>query len=277
MQDSGPRIGASRLFYYAIWALLIVVALFPIVWMVINSLKPTSQQLAVPPVIIPDWTLDSWGKLIQDGSFTKALLNTTIITVGSCILTLLLAIPAAYSFSRFRVGGPILILFIMVVRLMPPTSFMIPYFVIARQLGLYDTQLTLILVYTFFNLPIAIWFLLGYMSAVPREVEESALIDGCSYIQILRLMVVPMLAQPIAAVVVFLALQSWSEFPLALVLSSRNSQTIPILVNTFVSGQSIDFGAMCAAAVISTVPIVILGMITQRYMVQGLTAGAVKG
>ena len=269
---------AARLFYYAFWAALLLATFFPIVWMALNAFKSSGEQLAVPPVIIPHpITLQPWDELFRNAAFLRALWNSTVVSVVSCALTLVLAIPAAYSFSRFQVGGKPLILFVMIVRLMPPTGFMIPYFVIAREVGLYDTLTILILVYTFFNLPIAIWFLLGYMSLIPREIEESALIDNCGYFDILVRIVVPLLSQPLAAVVILILLQTWSEFPLALVLTSRNAQTLPILVNSFVSGQSIDFGPMCAAGLISALPIVILGFLVQKYMVQGLTAGAVKG
>lgn len=271
------RLG-ERLVFYAFWALLLAITFLPIIWMVISSFKSDGQQLSVPPVIIPDPpTLQPWQTLFNNASFLRALWNSTFISVVSCTLTLIMAIPAAYSFSRFRVGGAVLLIFVMLVRLMPPTGFMIPFFVIARQLQIYDTQLILILVYTFFNLPIAIWFLLGYMSVIPRELEESALIDNCNYFDILVRIVVPLLTHGIAAVTILILLQTWSEFPLALVLSSRNAQTLPILVNSFVSSQSISWGPMCAAGIVSALPIVVLGIFVQRFMVQGLTAGAVKG
>lgn len=274
----GRHSTGQRIAFYAFWAVLMAATFLPILWMVLGSFKSNGQQLAVPPVIIPDpLTVQPWLDLFNNASFLKALWNSTFISVVSCMLTLLMAIPAAYSFSRFRVGGSALLIFVMVVRLMPPTGFMIPFFVIARELGLYDTKLILIAVYTFFNLPIAIWFLLGYMSAVPRELEESAKIDNCGYFDILVRIVVPLLGQGIAAVVILILLQTWSEFPLALVLTSRNAQTLPILVNSFVSSQSISWGPMCAAGIVSALPIVLLGFFVQRFMVQGLTAGAVKG
>ena len=276
-RPEGHSLG-QRVTFYAFWAVLMAATFLPIIWMVLGSFKSNGQQLSVPPVIFPDpLTVQPWIDLFKNASFLRALWNSTFISAVSCALTLAMAIPAAYSFSRFRVGGSTLLIFVMVVRLMPPTGFMIPFFVIARELGLYDTKLILILVYTFFNLPIAIWFLLGYMSAVPRELEDSARLDNCGYFDILIRIVIPLLGQGIAAVVILILLQTWSEFPLALVLSSRNAQTLPILVNSFVSSQSISWGPMCAAGIVSALPIVILGFIVQRFMVQGLTAGAVKG
>lgn len=262
---------------WLVWVLLLASSYFPLLWLLGSSLKTNAQQLSIPPVWFPNpVTIGSWVTLFQDSRFSGTLVNSLIISVCSLALTFVLAIPAAYSFSRFRVGGRWLLALVMIVRLIPSTSLMIPFFVITRQIGLYDTRIALILVYVFFNLPVAIWFLLAYFSSVPIELEESARLDGCGRVGIILRIVVPLLSQGIAAVTILLLLQTWNEFPVALVLTARNAKTLPIMVYSFVTAQSISWGPMCAAGLFSALPIIILGIIVQKYLAKGLLSGAVK-
>jgi multiple sugar transport system permease protein len=190
---------------------------------------------------------------------------------------LVLGIPAAYSLSRFKIAGGVLLIFIMLVRMIPPNAFMVPFFVVAMKLGMHDSRILLILVYVLFTLPVTIWFLLGFISLIPVELEESARIDGCSHMGVQRHIILPLIGPGLAAVSVLMMTMTWNELPMALVLTSQKSRTLPVMVNLFVSARAIEWGPMCAAGIFSAVPIIVFGIAVQKLMVRGLMAGAVKG
>jgi multiple sugar transport system permease protein len=242
-----------------------------------TSLKPQSQQLAIPPVWIPKSpTLENFDNLLDEPRVTLALKNSIIITSATLVLVMLLGIPAAYSMSRFRVGGVTLLLLVFIVRLLPPTAYLIPYFVIAQNLDIYDSQVALIVLYTFFTLPLAIWMLISFISDIPPDLEEAAMIDGATRLQALYRIVLPLMRPGIGAATVFVMITSWNEFALAATLTAREARTLPVIINIFVSGTNVDWGKLAAAGVISAIPIVAVGLLVQGQLVRGLSAGAVK-
>jgi ABC-type glycerol-3-phosphate transport system permease component len=147
---------------------------------------------------------------------------------------------------------------------------------IARTLRLHDTRVFLIAVYVLFNIPIATFFIMGFLAAIPKELEQAALIDGCGHFGILWRIILPLLRPGLAALVVLLMLFTWNEFPLALVLTSKNARTLPVLVKLFVQARSIEWGPMAAVGILSAVPIVTFGIAVQRSLIKGLLTGAVK-
>jgi multiple sugar transport system permease protein len=262
---------------YLVWIVILVVAYFPLFWLVTGSLKVLGQQMAIPPVWLPSpATLDNWVRFFKDPLSSGAIVNSLIVTVVSVFLAFLLGIPASYSLARFKVGSGFILIIIMLVRMIPPNAFMVPLYIIAVQLKLHDTKFLLTLVYLLFILPVTIWFLLGFISAIPMELEENAKMEGCSQFRIIWHIILPLIGPGLAAVSVLIMTMTWNEFPLALVLTSRNSRTLPVVVNLFVSARSIEWGPMCAAGIFSAFPIVALGIAVQKFLVRGLLAGAVK-
>jgi len=262
---------------YLVWIIILVGAYFPLFWLVTGSLKVLGQQMTVPPVWLPKPpTLDNWAQFFGNPFSRGAIINSLIITLSSVFISLLLGIPAAYSLSRFKLAGGLILTFIMLVRMIPPNAFMVPFFVVAMKLHLHDTRLLLILVYVLFTLPVTIWFLLGFISMIPVELEESARIDGCSHFGVQWHIILPLIGPGLAAVSVLMMTMTWNELPMALVLTSQKSRTLPVMVSLFVSARAIEWGPMCAAGLFSSVPIIVFGIAVQKLMVRGLMAGAVK-
>ncbi len=262
---------------YLVWIVVLVVAYFPLFWLVTGSLKVLGQQMAIPPIWFPHPpTHTNWLAFFKDPLSAGAIYNSLVVTLASVFFSFLLGIPAAYSLTRFRVGSGVILIIIMLVRMIPPNAFMVPLFVISTQLGLHDTRFMLTLVYLLFILPVTIWFLLGFISQIPIELEECARMEGCSQLSVIWHIILPLIGPGLAALAVLVMTMTWNEFPLALVLTSRNSRTLPVMVNLFVSARSIEWGPMCAAGIFSALPIVVFGIAVQKFLVRGLMAGAVK-
>lgn len=263
---------------YIVWAIILFIFLFPMFWIIASSIKMTVEQTVSPPVWFPfNPTLDHYKKLFSMEEGIRGLINSTIVTASTAILVMILALPTAYAISRFRVGGSPLLISIMIIRLLPPISYCIPFYILARKYGFYDTRTGLVLVYTFFTLPIIIWLMLGFFDEVPKELEEAAMIDGCSRLQALLRIILPLVRPGLAATAVFCALTAWNEFLLPLVLTGFNARTLPVLVQTFVTQRATLWGLMSATGTILVLPMIVFGFAVGKHLVRGLVKGAVKG
>ncbi|MCY3914602.1 MAG: carbohydrate ABC transporter permease [Chloroflexi bacterium] len=268
---------ANQLLTYAMWLFLLVVFLFPIYWLVVSSFKTEGQQFAIPPIWFPaPATLENYIELFSDAKVINSLKNSLTIAGVTLAAVALLGIPAAYSMARFRVGGSLMMLVIFTARLLPPVAYIIPLFAIARGLNLYDKHESLVALYTFFALPLAIWMLVGFISAIPDEIEDAAMIDGASRIGVIWHVVLPLIRPGLASVTIFMLLTSWNEFPLAVTLTARKARTLPVTMYTFVTNQNIAWGELAAAGVLSATPIVIAGLLVQKHLVMGLVTGSGK-
>ncbi|MCY3867314.1 MAG: carbohydrate ABC transporter permease [Chloroflexi bacterium] len=268
---------ANQLLTYAMWLFLLVVFLFPIYWLVVSSFKTEGQQFAIPPIWFPaPATLENYIELFSDAKVINSLKNSLTIAGVTLAAVALLGIPAAYSMARFRVGGSLMMLVIFTARLLPPVAYIIPLFAIARGLNLYDRHESLVALYTFFALPLAIWMLVGFISAIPDEIEDAAMIDGASRIGVIWHVVLPLIRPGLASVTIFMLLTSWNEFPLAVTLTARKARTLPVTMYTFVTNQNIAWGELAAAGVLSATPIVIAGLLVQKHLVMGLVTGSGK-
>ncbi|MCY4540373.1 MAG: carbohydrate ABC transporter permease [Chloroflexi bacterium] len=267
----------NRLLTYAMWLFLLLVFLFPIYWLIASSFKTEGQQFAIPPIWFPSpFTLENYVDLFNDAKVINSLKNSLIVAGMTLAAVALLGIPAAYSMARFRVGGSMMMLVIFTARLLPPVAYIIPLFAMARGLNLYDKQGTLVLLYTFFSLPLAIWMLVGFIATIPEEIEDAAMIDGASRLGVIWHIVLPLIRPGLASVTIFMLLSSWNEFALAVTLTARHSRTLPVTMYTFVTNQNIAWGKLAAAGVLSALPIVIAGLLVQRHLVMGLVSGSGK-
>jgi ABC-type glycerol-3-phosphate transport system permease component len=260
--------------------LTLVVSLVPFVWMAISSVTSTRELYSVPPHWLPHApTLDHYRTVLWASNIPRYFLNSVVISLGSTAIALVLAVFASYGFVRFRFRGRRAAqAFVLVGQLLPTAAIVVPLFVILQTLGLVNTYLGLILVYTILTLPLAVWMLTSYFRAIPVELEEAAIMDGASRFAILFRITLPLSLPGIVAVVVYAFVTTWNEFIFALVFAQDASvKTLPIGIAEFMGEFTTDWGAVMAASLIMTLPIVIAFLLLQRLFVGGLAAGAIKG
>lgn len=273
------RLWIGRALTYAVLIIAVLLVLFPIYWMVITSLKLPREIYRVPSLWPKTFTLDNFAKLLADGGFLLAIRNSLIVSTIVTLISVTISSFAAYSMVRFRyrfrgVFGR-LILF---AYLTPGSLLFIPLSIVMAQLRLGNSLVGLVLVYLTFSLPLSTWLLQGYFRGVPRELEEQGMIDGLSRFGALIRIVLPLSAPGIAAVAIFTFTGAWNELLFALVLITSESQrTAPLALNYLITSDVLPWGPLMAGAVISSVPLMILYFVAQRFMVAGMTEGSVKG
>jgi len=256
--------------------------LFPFYWMTIVSLKPTNDlfDMKYDPFWIQKFTLENYRYLFQHTAFPEWVKNTLIVSVASTILSLGCSILAGYSLARLRFpGSNFLGVGIFLAYLVPPTLLFLPLAQVIAKLDLYNTYWALILTYPTQLVPFATWLLMGYFRTIPKEIEESAMADGCSRLQILVRMVLPLSIPGLLSAGIFCFTLCWNEFLYALIfMSSGPMKTIPVgVVSDLIRADVLFWGSLMAAAVLGSVPIAFLYSFFVKYYVSGLTAGAVKG
>jgi multiple sugar transport system permease protein len=263
---------------YLVVALFLIGVLVPIVVVLVNSLKTPTDIFSRDPSIFFSPTLDNYAKVFGQLDFARNLLNSGVVAIGSTLLSLVLGVPFAYALARLPVRGrewwARMILFS---RMVPAVALVVPMFVIFQQLHLTGSYLALILAHTSFNLPIVIWMMRSFFEDLPPELEEAALVDGSSRFGAFVRVALPLASPGMAATAVLCLLFSWNEFLFALVLSGSSTKTVPIGVSSFIGTVSVDWGGSSAAAIVALVPIFVLGLAAQRFLVRGLTFGGVKG
>ena len=254
-------------------------ALLPLAWMISVSLKPATEQFVFPPTLLPaDPILDNYARLISDTNFPRYILNSLWVACATVVLSLLIGCPAAYAMARFSMlARPALTSLVLLVYMFPPILLGIPLFVIFAQLGLTDTYTGLILAHTTFALPFIVWMMRDFFQAVPVEIEEAALVDGCSRLRVLVAIALPIVRPGLIAAGIFTFMLSWSDYIYALILmTSEGRKTISLGLTLFIDSTSIEPGLMMAAGVLITVPVLICFVFVQKYLVQGLAVGAVR-
>lgn len=285
LRTSAPLPARDRLGFAAFLLVSIVFALFfllPIVWSFANSFKPAAEALAHPVALFSKaFSLENYRRLDTVGAgWTVYAGNSVMIALGTVVLTVLIAVPAGYGFSKFRFPGQsALFIVVMATMMIPFQSILTPLFLILKVLKLQNNLFGLVLIYVTFQLPFSIFMMRNAFDAVPRALIEAARIDGASQWTILRRIMLPIALPGVATVAMFAFLNSWNEFLAALIfLSDQNKFTLPIMLVNVSSGiyGIIDWGALQAGVTVTMVPCIILFLLLQRYYVRGLTAGAVK-
>ena len=262
---------------FLIALVVLVFFMFPVYWLFITSIKSASEIFARPPVWFPgEPNLRIFGVLFRDGD-VWAIYNSLIIASVSTVAAMVLGTAAAYSLARFKTGGQNLAIWIISQRMIPPIVIVFPIFLLFVWLGWIDSYVGLILLYIAFNLPYVIWMMRGYIEDIPIEVEESALTDGCSRWQALRKIVFPMARTGIFATAVFTFIFAWNEFVFALILTRSEVVTFPVQVTHYYGAQSTFWSKIAALSVLGTLPVFFAVATLQRFLVRGITMGAVKG
>jgi multiple sugar transport system permease protein len=270
---------ASRRVPWQYWAVPVVLfaMLLPFLWLLQMSFKPTPLILEFPPRLVFTPTLEHYRGL-WSGGFGDAFVNSLVTSGVSTVLALVIGVPAAYALSRwsgrFRFG---LGLTILLTRMAPPIAFTIPFFLAYRHLGLLDTRTGLILIYMTFNLPLVIWMMQPFFDAVPPSLEEAALMDGASPFTVFVEIVLPMAAAGMAATAILCFLYAWNDFFFALILTRTDARTAPVAVVNFMNYEGWEWGKIAAGGSLVMAPVLLFSLLVRRYLVSGLTAGAVKG
>lgn len=271
------RPGVSLALRYAIAVAVTVLFLFPVYWLFIISFKTPEEIFAFPPVWYPnDIQFANYEVLFKDGD-AETVWNSLVLAGTSTVIAMVLGTMAAYSLVRFKTGGENLAVWIISQRMMPPIAIVFPVFLLYVWIGWVDTYQGLILLYTAFSLPYVIWMMRGYLEDIPIELEESALVDGCTRWQVLWKVVFPMARQGLFATAVFTFVFAWNDFLFALVLSRTEVVTYTVQVTHYFGGQSNFWAKIAAMSVLGTVPVFFTVATLQRYLVRGISMGAVKG
>lgn len=281
------RPGPFEVLRYAIILAMLLWTVFPIVWMVLTSFKQPEDIMTSPPVFLFQPTLDNYVHALQQANFAVFIGNTIIVALVSTAIVIFLSSLASYSFARYNVGAGHILFFILTTRMFPAIAVVLPYFLIFREIGNtpvgqllgigLDRLGALVISYTMFNLPFAIWVMVSFFQDIPRELEESARLDGYNRLQVLARVTLPLAAPGIAVTAIFCLIFSWNEFLFAYILTRDVARTITVGVESFFTLRGILWGPVAAAAAISVVPMLIFVLVLQRYMVRGLTFGAVRG
>lgn len=265
------------------WILLVLVILWsvvPIVLVVFSSFKLPSRIFEFPPSLIFKPTLVNYTELArQFPEFFSTLVNSLIVTAGAGLLTLLVSVPAAYAYSRYRSRTLTFSAFLMLaVRMFPPIVITLPLYPVIRYLGLNDTHIVLVVLYSTFFVSLSTWVMKAFIDEIPREIDESAKLDGCNVLQLLTHIILPLSRHGLVATAVFVVVFSWKEFLFAFLFTSSNARTAPAVISEMLgSVTGVQWGPLLAAASLQLLPLLVFILLIQRFLVQGLTVGSTKG
>ena len=301
---NSKRIAAALVILYAL------ITMIPLVWIVLTGFKSPADAISYPPKVVFEPTLEGYVNLFTTrtrvtpadlealgppetwydrivrqydmviagpSKFGERFLNSVIIGFGSTFLSIVLGTLAAYAFSRFRIPlADDLLFFILSTRMMPPIAVAIPIFLMYRQLGLSDTHLGMILLYTAVNISLAVWLLKGFIDEIPRDYEEAALIDGYTRFQAFYKVVLPQAATGIASTAIFCLIFAWNEYAFAVLLTSATAQTAPPFIPTIIGVGGLDWPAVAAGATLFLLPVMIFTIVLRKHLLRGITFGAVR-
>lgn len=267
-----------KIVLYVLAVGFLVISLIPIYLIISASFKTDLQIFAIPPVFVFKPILDNYRDALTGGtSNLPFVVNSLVASIGSTIIAVVFGAMAAYGLARFEFKGRSdLAFWILSTRMAPPIAFVVPMFMLIKSVGLLDTWWALIIMYTGMNLSFSVWILRGFFLDIPPELEESALVDGYTRFQVFTRIALPLVKPALAAVAVFSLIFSWNEFLFALILTQHHAKTIPVGIQGFSSSMGINWGPFMAVAFIAILPVMVFTFLMQRYLVRGLTFGAVK-
>jgi multiple sugar transport system permease protein len=260
---------------FAVLVIVSPVILF-FVWMLSLSVKYEIDNAAYPPILIPErFAWKNYVDVIESNRFSTYFLNSLLVTGTATGLALLVGVPAGYGIARMKAAKAAVV--ILVARITPGLSYLIPLFLLFQWLGLLGTLWPQIIIHLVVTVPIVIWIMIGYFETTPLELEEAATIDGASRWQVFRYVALPIAKPGIAVAMILAVIFSWNNFVFGIVLAGRETRTLPVAVYNMISFDQLSWGPLAAAALIVTLPVLVLTVFAQRQIVAGLTAGAVKG
>lgn len=256
-------------------ALVVAAFLIPLIWMLLASLKSNLEIIDPSRTLNFTPTLSNYDTVFGAQAFTPFIINSFIVGAGSTLIGLLLGVPAAYGIARYRIKNATA--FVLLARVIPGVSLLIPWYFLFAQMQLVGTYTVLILTHIFVTMPLVVAIMTSFFEGIPEDLEEAAQIDGSSRIGAFVRVVLPLSVPGIATATILSFIFSWNNFLFALVLSNQDTRTLPVAISNFTSYAAIDWGGLMAASVVITVPVMLIALLAQKYVVSGLTAGATKG
>jgi multiple sugar transport system permease protein len=268
-----PALRKAFLFILAV--MVLIPFLFPFIWMLLGSFKEEVDFMSYPPVWIFKPTIENYVNVFVENDFGTFAINSTIVAALTTFFGLLFGIPGAYAVARYKRTGFALI--VLAARMAPGIAFLLPWFVLFVQLKLTNTYFALVTSHLIFTLPLILWMMIGFIEAIPREIEQAAMVDGCTVWGSLFRIIIPLTLPGVAASGILCFIFSWNNFLFSVVLAGESTKTLPVAVFNFIGYQSIAWGSLSAAASIITLPVLFLALIVQKYIVQGLASGGITG
>ncbi len=265
-----------------LWAgagMLLAVWAFPVIWGLLTSFKTERDVLAYPPVWLFKPTLDNYREVIfGSSSILPNLWSSIVVSVATTLLTMLIAVPAAYALARLNYPGKKASgFYVLATQMLPPVGLIIPYYLVLQKIGALDSYSGLTVIYLTFSLPFAIWLMVSYFEDIPFEMEEAALLDRAGRLRTLWYVILPQVRGGIAVTTVFVFLNAWNEFLFAVVLGGNNVRPVTVAMFNFISVEQTQWARLAAGAMLAMAPVIVIGLVAQRHIVKGLTLGAVKG
>ena len=269
----------ESVFFWIAVVLIVVLFVFPIVWIFITGFRPRADILSVDlaNLLFFKPSLESFRHVFTYTTIARELMNSVIISVGATVLVMLFSLPAAYSFARWNTGGGHILFLTLSTRMFPGFLAAMAYFFVYKDTGLMDTHLGLMLFFYYFNISFATFLLYGFFREIAPELEQAAMIDGYSRLEVLRRVTVPLILPGMAITAVFVLIFNWNEFLFSMLFTKINARTVAVGLAMFWGSIEIQWGPMCAAASMAVLPTLAAAWFMQRYIVRGLTFGAVKG
>ena len=253
--------------------------LFPYIYVICCAFKPGSEVIAVPPRFFPKvFSVENFSGLLERMDALGYLFNSLTAALISTLIALILGSLAAYAIQRSGAKLSVaLVVLVLCLKMIPTSSIVVPIYELICNLGLYDTKIALIIVYGAINMPFVMWTMLSFYEGIPTTLDEAAFMDGASSLQTFRKVILPICKPGLATAFIFTLFLAWNDFLVALLLTSTNAKTFTVGLAGFVSAYNLDLGPMCAGAFLFSFPVMIISLLAQKYIVQGMTAGAVKG
>jgi multiple sugar transport system permease protein len=278
---AGPRPTFMRrlLTLHLPMAAIVAFAIGPYLWMLITSLRPEATLFTAQRTLWPEaFTPANYLRLFTKTTFAVNLLHSAVVALGTVVLGLALSLTAAYAFSRYRFKGRrMLMLTFLLINMFPLILLIIPLFITMRVLGILDTHLALVLAHSTFSIPFATWMMTSYFDAIPRSLDEAALVDGCSRLGAMVRVVLPLALPGVAATGIYIFITSWNEYLYASILAGQDVRTLTVAVQTLIGEYEIAWGLLTAGGVVGALPVTVLFLLIQKRLIAGMTQGAVKG
>lgn len=272
------KIKMSKVICFLLVWMVIIAYVLPILWIVTTSFKTDAEAYALPIKWFNfDWTTINYRNVFAKGSMIHNFWNSVMVAVFSSLISLLIGVPAAYALSRYKMKrGEFISNWILSTRMAPPILCAIPYYILSKATGLYDTKVLLTMMHVLLILSWVVWMMRSFFDDLPVQIDESCLIDGCSRFGCLTRVILPLSGPGLGATFIYSIILSWNEYFFALVLTSVNSQTLPASITSFMSVYGLMWGQMCAAGTVIMLPILFFVFVMQKQLVRGLSMGAVK-
>jgi multiple sugar transport system permease protein len=263
--------------FYMIIAFVVVFFVFPVLYLFMTSLKSRLNIYAMPPKFIFVPTVQAWIEAFTKKPLFHFFVNSAVVAAGTTIISLIFGTLAAYALARFKIkGSQDISFFILSIRMFPPIAASIPIFLWMKQFALLDTRFGLIIAYTVFNLPFVVWMMREFIMAIPVELEEAAMVDGLTRMQAFRKILLPLIRPSLVAVAIFCIIFSWSEFLFSFLLTQTAAKTMPVSISEFITWREVTWEQVSAAGTALIFPVLVFSFFVQKYLVRGLSFGAVK-